>query len=225
MTDGRPKPASERPQGGQQIRSGPVQDEGVHVVAAGHGFGHVLGPGALRGPVEAGRAGEFGVDPPAAESRAEPVVRAGRGGAAVGVVADGQLADAGFPRSPCASNVRSSSAFGSVAITRSPCRPASPHDRGPDTAMPIAGGSSGRSHNRAFSTSKCAPWWLTYPPANSLRMMSTASSSISSRTCAAGRPAPTMCSFRFSPEPSPRRNLPSERSCMVAAFCATTAGW
>ena len=55
-------------------------------------------------------------------------------------------------------------------------------------------------------------------------MISTASSSIWWRTPTIGHRPPTMCSFRFSPAPSPRVNRPSDNSCMVAAFCATTAG-
>ena len=40
-----------------------------------------------------------------------------------------------------------------------------------------------------------------------------------------GPALPTTCSLRFSPEPSPSRNRPPERICIVAAFWATTAGW
>lgn len=34
-----------------------------------------------------------------------------------------------------------------------------------------------------------------------------------------------MCSFRASPEPTPRRNRPFVITADVAAACATTAGW
>jgi hypothetical protein len=34
-----------------------------------------------------------------------------------------------------------------------------------------------------------------------------------------------MCSFRFSPVPTPRKNRPGKRAAAVAAACATIAGW
>ncbi|SKT42992.1 Uncharacterised protein [Mycobacteroides abscessus subsp. abscessus] len=51
-----------------------------------------------------------------------------------------------------------------------------------------------------------------------------ASLSIAWRRPTVGHPRPTTCSLRFSPLPRPRVNRPSARICMVAAFCATTAG-
>ena len=56
-------------------------------------------------------------------------------------------------------------------------------------------------------------------------MMTTASSSMSCRSPTAGQRSPTTCSLRFSPEPRPRMNRPSLSRPIVAAFCATTAGW
>jgi hypothetical protein len=40
----------------------------------------------------------------------------------------------------------------------------------------------------------------------------------------ASRP-PITCSFSRSPAPRPSVNLPPDKIPMVAAFCATTAGW
>jgi hypothetical protein len=34
-----------------------------------------------------------------------------------------------------------------------------------------------------------------------------------------------MCSLRFSPEPTPRKNLPGIIAAAVAEACAITAGW
>src|SRR5918994_1579126 len=56
-------------------------------------------------------------------------------------------------------------------------------------------------------------------------MTAMASSSISSRSSGAGQWSPRMCSFRFSPEPTPRKNRPSINTALVAAACATIAGW
>ena len=63
------------------------------------------------------------------------------------------------------------------------------------------------------------------PSADRARMISTASRNMSWRTSALGQPPPTMCSLRFSPAPSPSENRPRDKSCMVAAFWAITAGW
>ncbi len=60
----------------------------------------------------------------------------------------------GLPAPPAASNRSTSSRFGSVAMSTSAYRPASWHDRGPDTATPTGTPSSGRSHSRASGTSK-----------------------------------------------------------------------
>jgi hypothetical protein len=51
-----------------------------------------------------------------------------------------------------------------------------------------------------------------------------ASSSIASRLPAGGHRFPVMCSFRFSPEPTPRKNRPGIMAATVAAACAITAG-
>src|SRR3954449_10509530 len=42
---------------------------------------------------------------------------------------------------------------------------------------------------------------------------------------AGGQRSPRMCSFRFSPLPTPRKKRPSSISDAVAAACATIAGW
>ncbi len=55
-------------------------------------------------------------------------------------------------------------------------------------------------------------------------MTSIASSSISRRTPGGGQPAPTTCSFRFSPVPTPRKKRPGIKRAAVAAAWATTAG-
>ena len=55
-------------------------------------------------------------------------------------------------------------------------------------------------------------------------MIVTASSSISCRSAAAGHFAPVMCSFRASPVPTPKVNLPSVSRLAVAAACAMIAG-
>ncbi len=56
-------------------------------------------------------------------------------------------------------------------------------------------------------------------------MMSTASSSIAWRTSTRGHGSPRMCSLRFSPDPTPRKNRPGMRHSAVAAACAMIAGW
>ena len=53
----------------------------------------------------------------------------------------------------------------------------------------------------------------------------TASSSISRRSRAEGQRSPRMCSFRFSPVPTPRKKRPGISDAAVAAACATIAGW
>ncbi|EGJ79152.1 putative oxidoreductase [Streptomyces sp. Tu6071] len=73
-------------------------DEGVDVVAARDRGGDVLTGDAARGPVEGDGARKLGVDRPGAERPAELLVGAGERGLAVGVVGDGELADAGFAR-------------------------------------------------------------------------------------------------------------------------------
>ena len=52
-----------------------------------------------------------------------------------------------------------------------------------------------------------------------------ASSSISRRTAADGQAPPRMCSFRFSPVPTPSMNRPGSSAALVAAACAMMAGW
>jgi len=42
---------------------------------------------------------------------------------------------------------------------------------------------------------------------------------------AGGQPSPTMCSFRFSPAPTPRWKRSPDIAAVVAAICATIAGW
>ncbi len=56
-------------------------------------------------------------------------------------------------------------------------------------------------------------------------MTSIASSSISRRSSGAGQRAPTTCSFRFSPVPTPRKKRPGIIAAAVAAAWATIAGW
>jgi hypothetical protein len=56
-------------------------------------------------------------------------------------------------------------------------------------------------------------------------MTSTASSSISSLTSASGQRPAVMCSFKFSPLPTPRKKRPGIMLADVAAACATIAGW
>ncbi len=56
-------------------------------------------------------------------------------------------------------------------------------------------------------------------------MTSTASSSISRRTSSVGQASPRMCSLRASPVPTPREKRPSNITAVVAAACASTAGW
>ena len=56
-------------------------------------------------------------------------------------------------------------------------------------------------------------------------MTSTASSSISRRSSGSGQRSPSTCSLRFSPVPTPRKNLPGIIAATVAAACATIAGW
>ncbi len=72
--------------------------------------------------------------------------------------------------------------------------------------------------------SKWAPRNVTSSPDQSARQISIASSSISRRTPGGGQPAPTTCSLRFSPVPTPRKKRPGMRRATVAAACATTAG-
>ena len=56
-------------------------------------------------------------------------------------------------------------------------------------------------------------------------MTCTASSSMSRRMSVSGQPSPRMCSLRFSPLPTPKRNRPSRSSDAVAVAWARTAGW
>jgi hypothetical protein len=56
-------------------------------------------------------------------------------------------------------------------------------------------------------------------------MTSSASSSISRRTSSVGQASPKMCSLSASPVPTPKENRPSNMAAVVAAACATTAGW
>jgi hypothetical protein len=56
-------------------------------------------------------------------------------------------------------------------------------------------------------------------------MTSMASSSISSLTSVRGQRSPSMCSFRFSPVPTPREKRPSSITFEVAAAWAMIAGW
>ena len=77
-------------------------DDGVHVVPAGNGPGHVLGPYELGGTLERGRSGQFGVDRPAAAEPAELLMGAGDRRVTVGVVTDRQLADFGLSRAAVA---------------------------------------------------------------------------------------------------------------------------
>src|SRR5947209_272977 len=56
-------------------------------------------------------------------------------------------------------------------------------------------------------------------------MTSTASSSISRRTVADGHGSPKMCSLSASPVPTPSVKRPSSSTALVAAACATIAGW
>ena len=95
----------------------------------------------------------------------------------------------------------------------------------PATAMPIGTPPSGTSQIRAESTRKYWPSQVVRSPVCSSRMIVAASTSMSWRWSTGGQPSPVTCSLRFSPEPSPRMKRPSDRSCNVAAFCATTAGW
>ncbi|CAM5416151.1 hypothetical protein SGLAM104S_06932 [Streptomyces glaucescens] len=66
---------------------------------------------------------------------------------------------------------------------------------------------------------------MTSSPVNRRRITWIASSSISSRTSAGGQAWPRMCSLRASPEPTPSRKRPFVITALVAAACATTAGW
>src|SRR5207248_5666634 len=56
-------------------------------------------------------------------------------------------------------------------------------------------------------------------------MTSTASESMSWRMLAAGQRAPTTCSLRFSPLPTPRKKRPGICAAAVAAAWAMTTGW
>src|SRR5438105_1325644 len=56
-------------------------------------------------------------------------------------------------------------------------------------------------------------------------MHATASSSIRCRSAAGGHRFPKMCSFRFSPVPTPRKNRPGIMASEVAAAWATSPGW
>src|SRR2546423_1132745 len=56
-------------------------------------------------------------------------------------------------------------------------------------------------------------------------MHATASSSIRWRSAAGGHRSPKMCSFRFSPVPTPRKNRPGIMASEVAAAWATSPGW
>ncbi len=56
-------------------------------------------------------------------------------------------------------------------------------------------------------------------------MTAMASPSISWRTGAGGQWSPRMCSLRFSPLPTPRKNRPGIMAVTVAAAWAMIAGW
>ena len=56
-------------------------------------------------------------------------------------------------------------------------------------------------------------------------MISTDSSSISSRCSMVGNRAPVTCSFSASPVPTPSVNRPSSRTALVAAAWAMITGW
>ena len=56
-------------------------------------------------------------------------------------------------------------------------------------------------------------------------MTSMASSSISSLTSVRGQRSPNMCSFRFSPVPTPKEKRPPSITFEVAAAWAMIAGW
>ena len=96
---------------------------------------------------------------------------------------------------------------------------------GPRAEISTGGGVSGSEYTRAFSTWYQRPSWLVSPPSQSLRMTSTASSSISRRLSTRGQRWPRMCSLRFSPLPTPNRKRPSSSRAAVAAAWARTAGW
>lgn len=56
-------------------------------------------------------------------------------------------------------------------------------------------------------------------------MISTASSSVSSRTSTSGHRSPRMCSLSASPVPMPKRKVPFDRTADVATAWARIAGW
>jgi hypothetical protein len=95
---------------------------------------------------------------------------------------------------------------------------------GHDTAMPIGGAVSGRSQTFADSTSKCLPR-LGHRAARPQRP-DDLDGLLEHLVAQPGKwPLPAdNVSLRLSPAPRPRVNRPSDNSCMVAAFCATTAG-
>jgi hypothetical protein len=65
---------------------------------------------------------------------------------------------------------------------------------------------------------------VTTSPDQSVRITSTASSSMSSRSSVSGQEPPTTCSLSASPLPTPRTKRLSWRSALVAAAWAMTAG-
>lgn len=175
-------------------------------------------PDGLRRGGEVLRAGELGHRLPAAAEPAELLQRPLPGRVGIGVVGQTDLAMRGLPAPPAESNMSPSSRRGSTAIMTSAYSPASWHESGPDTAMPMGGGSGGRSHSRADSASRWSPRKVTVSPSNSRRMIWTASDSISWRMSTGGQPWPMTCSLRFSPEPRPSVKRPSDSSWIVAAF-------
>ena len=56
-------------------------------------------------------------------------------------------------------------------------------------------------------------------------MTSTASSSMASLTPGGGQRSPRMCSLRASPDPTPKKNRPSNSNDVVAVAWAMIAGW
>lgn len=86
------------------------------------------------------------------------------------------------------------------------------------------GGTAGRVHSRARSTST-NPRWLTHSPAKSARITSTDSRSRALRSDLVGHRWPVMCSLTAWPLPSASQNRPGNISASVAAACATIAGW
>ena len=94
-----------------------------------------------------------------------------------------------------------------------------------DTAAPMrGGGSDGRVHSRARSTTT-RPRWLTSSPSKSARMTSTHSRSRALRSGLGGHGPPVMCSLEFSPVPRATQSRPGNISLKEAAAWAMIAGW